>query len=112
MINSISNTHRKLFTFIFFYGICALGKPVANKTFGVSPSESQTNRLFAFNQGFYNLFLSIAIIIGIMLKNSNEVSKGTISLIMRLHLCLGQESFWYALNYDSGKQPLCKSFLH
>jgi putative membrane protein len=65
------------------------GKSVANKAFGVSPSESQTNRLFAFNQGFYNLFLSIAIIIGLILKNSNEVSKGTMLIDYAIASVLG-----------------------
>jgi putative membrane protein len=54
------------------------GKPFANKTFGVTQAESQTNRLFAFNQGFYNLFLSIAIVLGLILKKINTESTGTI----------------------------------
>jgi putative membrane protein len=36
------------------------GKPKTNKVFGVTAEAAEQNRLFAFNQGFYNLFLALA----------------------------------------------------
>ena len=35
-------------------------------TFGTTPEEAETTKLLAFNQGFYNLFLAIVTIIGIV----------------------------------------------
>lgn len=40
-------------------------KPHTNKIFKVSPEQAIANRDFAFNQGFYNLFLSIEILLGL-----------------------------------------------
>lgn len=37
------------------------------RTFGASPEEAAATRELAFNQGFYNLFLAIAVILGIIL---------------------------------------------
>jgi putative membrane protein len=42
-------------------------KPATWKRFGVaSQEEAETQALFAFNQGFYNLFLAIIAIVGIV----------------------------------------------
>lgn len=38
----------------------------ARATFGTSPSEAQTTRKMAFNQGFYNLFLAMAVVLGVI----------------------------------------------
>jgi putative membrane protein len=64
---------------IFFAGLAGLihvyifclesllwGKPKTNRVFGVSPEIAEHNRLFAFNQGFYNLFLAVAAIGGLV----------------------------------------------
>lgn len=41
------------------------GSAKTNRTFRVSPEVAEHNRLFAFNQGFYNLFLAMAAIGGL-----------------------------------------------
>lgn len=41
------------------------GTPKINKAFNMTPQQAEENKTFAFNQGFYNLFLSIAIFSGI-----------------------------------------------
>jgi putative membrane protein len=35
-------------------------------TFGTTPEEAETTKLLAFNQGFYNLFLAIVTVVGIV----------------------------------------------
>ena len=35
-------------------------------TFGTTPEEAETTKLLAFNQGFYNLFLAVVTVIGII----------------------------------------------
>ena len=45
-------------------------RPKVHSRFGVvSISDAETNRLFVFNQGFYNLFLALTIFIGLYLAN-------------------------------------------
>ena len=55
-----------LHVYIFWMESLAWDGPQARKTFGVPDSEREATRAFAFNQGFYNLFLAIAAIIGIV----------------------------------------------
>jgi putative membrane protein len=65
---------------VFFVAIAALihlyifvlesllwGKPKTNRAFGMQPDMAEANRLFAFNQGFYNLFLAVAAISGLVM---------------------------------------------
>ncbi len=50
--------------YIFLLESVLWGRPKTNKAFGVNEAEAKINKQFAFNQGFYNLFLAIAIIAG------------------------------------------------
>ncbi|MDJ1371688.1 DUF1304 domain-containing protein [Gulosibacter molinativorax] len=38
----------------------------ARATFGTTPEQAKVTKALAFNQGFYNLFLAIAVVIGIV----------------------------------------------
>lgn len=40
--------------------------PPARKAFGTTPEEAETTRFLAFNQGFYNLFLAVLTVAGII----------------------------------------------
>jgi putative membrane protein len=61
-----------------------------SKIFRQSPADAQTTKLLAFNQGFYNLFLAIAILIGLYLR-SGEVSYvgGTMLVLYALASIIG-----------------------
>lgn len=52
------------------------GRPRVNRVFGVSPEQSEQNRLFAFNQGFYNLFLAVAAFAGIVIVKMGQQNIG------------------------------------
>ena len=59
-------------------------KPATWKRFGVaSQEEAETQALFAFNQGFYNLFLAIMVFVGIggILKGGDCATAGWALLI-------------------------------
>ncbi len=46
------------------------------RRFGASSrEEAELQRLFAFNQGFYNLFLAAGTIVGVVLAAGNEVGR-------------------------------------
>lgn len=47
-------------------------EPATRKTFGVSEADAEVMESMAFNQGFYNLFLAITTIVGLVLIGSQE----------------------------------------
>ena len=51
------------------------GKPKTNRVFRMSKETAEQNRLFAFNQGFYNLFLAAAAISGLAIGLENAAGK-------------------------------------
>ena len=53
--------------FIFYLESIAWTSERARSTFGTSEEDAETTKGLAFNQGFYNLFLAISVIVGIML---------------------------------------------
>jgi putative membrane protein len=53
--------------FIFYLESIAWTSERARSTFGTSEEDAKTTKALAFNQGFYNLFLAISVIVGIML---------------------------------------------
>ncbi|MCW2691199.1 MAG: putative rane protein [Mycobacterium sp.] len=50
--------------------------PRTRATFGTTEEEAQTTKLLAFNQGFYNLFLAIITIIGIIIGGTGRYDAG------------------------------------
>lgn len=63
--------------YIFMMESIHWGKPNTNRTFGISAEQAEQNRLFAFNQGYYNLFLALAAFIGIALVIGDQKVAGT-----------------------------------
>jgi putative membrane protein len=53
--------------FIFYLESIAWTSERARSTFGTSGEDATTTKALAFNQGFYNLFLAISVIVGIVL---------------------------------------------
>ena len=53
--------------YIFYMESLAWTKPRVRAVFGLSEEEARATKLLAFNQGFYNLFLAIAVLLGIAL---------------------------------------------
>lgn len=53
--------------FIFYLESIAWTSARARATFGTTAEEAETTRGLAFNQGFYNLFLAIIVLLGIIL---------------------------------------------
>lgn len=51
--------------YIFTIESVLWGLPSANKVFAITPEQAKTVRVWAFNQGYYNLFLALAAFIGI-----------------------------------------------
>jgi putative membrane protein len=62
--------------YIFVMESFLWGRPRINKAFGMSAEVMTKNRLFAFNQGFYNLFLALGAFAGIGLGMAGYASVG------------------------------------
>ncbi len=56
--------------YIFVMESLLWGTPRINKVFAMTPEQAESNRLFAFNQGFYNLFLGLGAIGGAIIVMS------------------------------------------
>lgn len=48
-----------LHVLIFYLESVAWESPLARRTFGGTPEEARPHAFYAFNQGFYNLFLAL-----------------------------------------------------
>lgn len=56
-----------LHIYIFVMESVTWTSPRTRATFGTSADEAETTKVLAFNQGFYNLFLAIVTIVGIIM---------------------------------------------
>ena len=63
--------------YTFYLESIAWGRPKTNKLFGIrSAEEAAANRAFAFNQGFYNLFLAFGTFAGLALVQMGREVEG------------------------------------
>ncbi len=62
--------------YIFVLESVTWTSPRSRKVFGTTVDEAQTTRMLAFNQGFYNLFLALMTVIGIVLVASGHRGVG------------------------------------
>ena len=58
------------FIHIYIFALESLlwGKKRTNKIFGINELDAHATRLMALNQGFYNLFLAVALLLGLYLR--------------------------------------------
>lgn len=54
--------------------------PATRRTFGLSADEAANTREMAFNQGFYNLFLAVAVFVGLALFGPQRAVGATLVL--------------------------------
>jgi putative membrane protein len=71
--------------YIFTMESLLWGRPRTNRTFGISQDVAEHNRLFAFNQGFYNLFLALGAAGGIAADLHGD---GTLAISLKAYTCL------------------------
>lgn len=62
--------------YIFALETFLWGHPKTNKLYNISPENAETVRIFIFNQGYYNLFLAIAIFAGIAIASFRSLTVG------------------------------------
>ena len=57
-----------LHVLIFWMESVAWEGPLARRTFGGTPEEARPHAFYAYNQGFYNLFLALEALLGVLLR--------------------------------------------
>ncbi|WP_062288560.1 DUF1304 domain-containing protein [Demequina phytophila] len=63
--------------YIFWMESFAWTRPATRKVFGIATEEeAQTTRALAYNQGFYNLFLALMAVVGIVLLALDQTAAG------------------------------------
>lgn len=65
-----------LHVFIFYLESVAWTGRLARATFGTTPEEAEATRELAFNQGFYNLFLAVAVLVGTVVVAAGQEPVG------------------------------------
>ncbi|MFZ6991278.1 DUF1304 domain-containing protein [Curtobacterium sp. RRHDQ66] len=79
-----------LHVYIFFMESIAWTSPRVRKTFGIaSDAEARATRSLAFNQGFYNLFLAIGAILGVVFAFAGNDSTGWTLIVFATASMLG-----------------------
>ena len=79
-----------LHVYIFFMESIAWTSPRVRKTFGIaSDAEARATRSLAFNQGFYNLFLAIGAILGVVLVLAGNTVSGWTLVVFSTASMLG-----------------------
>ena len=61
---------------IFYMESIAWEGALARKTFGGTPEEARPHAFYAYNQGFYNLFLAIQTVVGVVLMRLGVTHAG------------------------------------
>lgn len=55
-------------------------EPATRRTFGTSESDAEITKPLAYNQGFYNLFLAVMVIVGILAGGADTTVGATLIL--------------------------------
>ena len=60
--------------YIFVMESLTWTSPRTRAVFGTTAEEAQTTKALAFNQGFYNLFLAVGVLVGVLLQVSGDAA--------------------------------------
>ena len=66
-----------LHVYIFLMESLWWERPATRKVFGTSVAEAHATKALAFNQGFYNLFLAIAVFVGLVFQLAGQAAVGS-----------------------------------
>lgn len=108
-MNIYTQAFAMLAAFVHVYIFCMESlwfmQPKIYSKFGASSAEeAEHKRLFAFNQGFYNLFLAIGVFLGITLMHFNNSDSVATTLV--LFSCLNMFGAALVLYFSGGQKML------
>ena len=96
MLNVLVMIMALIHVYIFCLESILWGKPKTNRVFGVTDAHAQVMRAAMFNQGFYNLFLAIALVVGFLwsAQPGNEVQAQTLKDYASLSILAAAMVLW------------------
>jgi putative membrane protein len=75
--------------YVFYLESVAWTSPRGRAAFGMTAEEAQATKLLAFNQGFYNLFLALTIVVGTVLVAADTRAVGATLVIAGAAMMVG-----------------------
>lgn len=100
-----------LHVYIFRMESLAWDGPQARKTFGVPDAQLEATRPFAFNQGFYNLFLAIAALVGIVVTAAGHPAVGLTLVLTGTGSMLAAALVLFLSSPDKRRAAVTQGFL-
>ncbi|WP_319445114.1 MULTISPECIES: DUF1304 domain-containing protein [unclassified Mycobacterium] len=85
--------------------------PRTRATFGTTPEEAETTKLLAFNQGFYNLFLAIVTVVGVVWMSSGGILVGAALVFAGVGSMLAAAVVLVASSPDKARSALIQGAL-
>lgn len=100
-----------LHVFIFYLESIAWTGPRARTAFGTSEEEARATKELAFNQGFYNLFLAIAVALGIILYAAGLTAVGVTLVLVGIGSMAAAAAVLFASSPDKRRAALIQGTL-
>mgnify|MGYP001271671079 CR=1 FL=1 len=96
---------------IFYLESVAWTKQAGRAVFGLSAEQAESTRELAFNQGFYNLFLAIVTVLGIVLVGLDRPTIGAALVLAGIGSMTAAALVLVASNPRRGRAALAQGLL-
>ena len=94
-----------LHVYIFYLESIAWTAPAARSVFGTSKEEAEATREMAYNQGFYNLFLAVMVVVGaVIVWTTDHRAVGVTLALAGVGAMLGRRSCWACRGRRAGNR--------
>ncbi|MBB2990363.1 putative membrane protein [Mycolicibacterium iranicum] len=100
-----------LHVYIFVMESVTWTSPRTRAVFGTTAEEAETTRLLAFNQGFYNLFLAVVTLIGVVLVFTGSTAVGTALVFAGVGSMLAAAAVLFLSARDKARAALTQGLL-
>lgn len=100
-----------LHVYIFVMESFTWTSPRTRATFGTTAEEAETTKLLAFNQGFYNLFLAVATVLGIVVIAMGHTAIGATLVFTGVGSMAAAAAVLFASARDKGRAALTQGAL-
>jgi putative membrane protein len=97
--------------YIFVMESLTWTSPRTRATFGTTEEEAQTTRLLAFNQGFYNLFLALVTVIGVVAVFAGATAVGVALVFAGVGSMLAAAVVLFASARDKARAAVTQGLL-
>jgi putative membrane protein len=100
-----------LHVYIFVMESLTWTTPRTRAVFGTTEEEAQTTKLLAFNQGFYNLFLAIVTVVGVVAVAIGSTAMGAALVFAGVGSMLAAAAVLLAASPDKARAAVTQGLL-